>query len=246
MCNVCGCGNHQHNDHHHHSTKILEPGRSGGGLPEERMVDLQTRIQRKNDQYVQQVRAVLAAHGLKAFNFLSSPGSGKTTLLEETIKALTHKQRCGVIEGDQQTDRDAERIRAAGAHAVQINTGKGCHLDAHMVLHGLEHLMLDAIDLVFIENVGNLICPASFALGEDKNIVLLSVTEGEDKPLKYPDAFFAADLLLISKMDLAPYVDFDIDKAIDYAKRINPKLDIYPLSSKTKEGFDKWLDWVSG
>jgi hydrogenase nickel incorporation protein HypB len=209
-----------------------------------RRVRLETDILAKNDAYAQQNRARLAAQGVLALNLVSSPGAGKTTLLVKTIEALKARVPIAVIEGDQQTNFDAERIRATGAPAVQINTGKGCHLDAHMVGHALDKLPLAAGGALMIENVGNLVCPAAFDLGEAGKVVILSVTEGEDKPLKYPDMFRAARLMLINKIDLLPYVDFDIDKAIAYARRVNPLIEVMRVSAKTGEGFAEWLAWI--
>jgi hydrogenase nickel incorporation protein HypB len=209
-----------------------------------RRVRLETDILAKNDAYAQQNRARLAAQGVLALNLVSSPGAGKTTLLVKTIEALKARVPIAVIEGDQQTSFDAERIRATGAPAVQINTGKGCHLDAHMVGHALDKLPPAAGGALFIENVGNLVCPAAFDLGEAGKVVILSVTEGEDKPLKYPDMFRAARLMLINKIDLLPYVDFDIDKAIAYARRVNPLIEVMRVSAKTGEGFAEWLAWI--
>ena len=192
----------------------------------------------KNNAYRRaRTGAFFADHGIFALNFVSSPGSGKTTLLVRTIEALRGRIPVAVIEGDQQTSRDADRVRATGAPAVQINTGKGCHLDAHMVGGRSRELELADGSLLLIENVGNLVCPAAFDLGEAHKVVILSVTEGEDKPLKYPDMFHAADLLLINKIDLLPYVEFDVDAAIAYARRVRPDLAVMRVSATTGEGF---------
>jgi len=177
-------------------------------------------------------------------NLLSSPGSGKTTLLAQTISDLKESINMAVIEGDQQTANDAERIRATGVKAVQINTGKGCHLDAHMIAHALQKLQPQDDSLLFIENVGNLVCPASFDLGEAYKVVILSVTEGEDKPLKYPDMFHAADMLIINKIDLLPYLDFDLQQCINHARRVNPEIEILELSATKGEGLAQWYDWI--
>jgi hydrogenase nickel incorporation protein HypB len=181
-----------------------------------------------------------------ALNLVSSPGAGKTTLLVETVGALKASTPVAVIEGDQETANDAERIRATGVSAVQINTGRGCHLDAHMVGHALGDLTLSPGAVVFIENVGNLVCPAAFDLGEAAKVVILSVTEGDDKPLKYPDMFAAADLMILSKTDLLPHVDFDPEKALERARRINPRLECLRLSAKDGSGMASWLDWIAG
>ena len=232
MCITCGCDSELEPSSHSH---------------DHRTISLEEKILQKNDAIATENRTLFKNRQLQSFNLLSSPGSGKTTLLEKTLQALLPSTPCYVIEGDQQTDQDAVRIRATGAPAVQINTGKGCHLDAHQLSHAIEKLDLpDIPGYVFIENVGNLVCPASFDLGEDKKIVILSVTEGDDKPIKYPDMFNVADLMIINKIDLLPYVNFDIEKCITYAHRVNSQLEVIQLSSTTLEGFDQWLDWLLG
>ena len=183
-------------------------------------------------------------HGIFALNLVSSPGSGKTTLLVKTITALNGAQPLSVIEGDQQTDNDAARIRAAGAPAVQINTGKGCHLDAQMVGQAMQRLELDDDSLLLIENVGNLVCPSAFDLGEAHKAVIFSVTEGEDKPLKYPDMFRASSLMLLSKCDLLPHLDFDADLAVANARRVNPDIHVIRISATSGAGITDWLDWI--
>ena len=208
------------------------------------MVQIEQNILAKNNQYAHENRRYFSEHGLLALNLVSSPGSGKTTLLTETIMRLKDDISIAVIEGDQQTTRDAERIQATGVQALQINTGKGCHLDAHRVGHALETLNLADHSLLFIENVGNLVCPSAFDLGEAHKVVILSVTEGEDKPLKYPDMFHAADLMILNKIDLLPYLDFDLDQCIQYAKQVNPKIKILSLSAKTGAGMEAWLQWL--
>ena len=205
---------------------------------------LEQDILAKNNAYAAQNRERFAAQGVLALNLVSSPGSGKTTLLCKTIEALKGKLDLAVVEGDQQTSHDAERIRATGAPAVQINTGKGCHLDAHMVGHALEKLSLNKGNVLMIENVGNLVCPAAFDLGEAGKVVILSVTEGEDKPLKYPDMFRAARLMLVNKCDLLPYLQFDVEKAIAYARRVNPLIEVIRVSATTGEGMADWLAWI--
>jgi len=214
------------------------------GLSQSRMVQIEQDILGKNNAYAAQNRALLSARGIFAINLVSSPGSGKTTLLTRTIEALNGKTPVAVIEGDQQTSFDADRIRATGAPAIQINTGKGCHLDAHMVGHAMERLSLADHSLLLIENVGNLVCPASFDLGEAHKVAILSVTEGEDKPLKYPDMFHAADLMLLNKIDLLPYLDFDVAKCLEYARRVNPSIKVILTSATSGEGMDEWLDWL--
>ena len=196
-----------------------------------------------NDAYAAANRARLGALGAFALNLVSSPGSGKTTLLCRTIEALG-KQPLAVIEGDQQTSNDADRIRATGAKAVQVNTGKGCHLDGHMIGHALDHLDLPRGALLFIENVGNLVCPAAFDLGEDAKVAILSVTEGEDKPLKYPDMFTAARLALLNKVDLAPHCDADLRRYEANLQRVNPDIGVIPVSARTGEGIGDWIAWL--
>jgi hydrogenase nickel incorporation protein HypB len=175
---------------------------------------------------------------------MSSPGAGKTTLLVETIKALQGRIPIAVIEGDQQTEHDANRIRATGTPALQINTGKACHLDAHSIGHAVMELGLGDHSLLVIENVGNLVCPASFDLGEAHKVVVLSVTEGDDKPLKYPDMFHAADLMIINKTDLLPYVDFNVERCIQYARQVNPEIQVIELSTTKGDNFRAWTNWI--
>lgn len=209
------------------------------------MVRIERDILSRNNQYAEANRRYLAEHAILALNMVSSPGSGKTTLLIQTIRALQQTRPIFVIEGDQQTDQDAERIRATGVSALQINTGKGCHLDAQMIEQALHQLAPDEHSLLLIENVGNLVCPAAFDLGEAHKVVVLSVTEGEDKPLKYPDMFRAASLMLLNKCDLLPYLNFDPALAIQYARRVNPSLQIIQISATSGEGMPAWLDWIS-
>ena len=212
--------------------------------PLARMLQVEQDILAKNDALAAANRRFLGDHGVFALNLMSSPGSGKTTLLERTIREWAQRTPLAVIEGDQRTARDADRVRAAGAPAVQINTAKGCHLDAQMVAHALTHLDLADDSLLLIENVGNLVCPAAFDLGEAHKVVILSVTEGDDKPLKYPDMFYAADLLLINKIDLLPYVEFNVAAATDYAHRVRAKLEVILVSAQTGAGFTGWLAWL--
>ena len=215
------------------------------GLGAKRMVQIEQDILSKNNAYAAQNRQRLVGSGIFALNLVSSPGSGKTTLLVKTIEMLGDGQRVAVIEGDQQTSQDAERIRATGAQAVQINTGKGCHLDAHMVGHAMGKLELPEDSLLMIENVGNLVCPAAFDLGEAHKVVILSVTEGEDKPIKYPDMFRAAKLMLMNKCDLLPYVSFSVPRAIEFARRVNPAIEVIEVSATTGAGMDEWLEWIA-
>ena len=177
-------------------------------------------------------------------NLVSSPGSGKTTLLERTLTDLKEQYAFAVIEGDQQTTNDADRIHATGTKVTQINTGKGCHLDAHMVLHAMQGMKLQDHSVLFIENVGNLVCPAMFDLGEKERIVIISVTEGDDKPLKYPDMFNSSTLCIINKTDLLPYVPFNIEKAKANARKVNPSLSIIELSCTSGQGLNEWYDWI--
>ena len=228
-------------DHHHYG--IGAAGVSVPGLSQARLIEVETSILAKNDAIATANRRVLNALGVLALNLVSSPGSGKTTLLCKTIEALAGAP-LAVIEGDQQTSADADRIRATGARAIQINTGKGCHLDAQMVGHAIDDLRPRPGSYLFIENVGNLVCPAAFDLGEDAKVAILSVTEGEDKPLKYPDMFTAARLAVLNKLDLAPHCDADLDAYAANLRRVNPGIEIIALSARTGAGMDVWLDWL--
>jgi len=239
---------HEHG-HHHGADGTIDfgagPARAHApGLSQARMVEIERNILAKNDAYADGNRRAFFDRGVFALNLVSSPGSGKTSLLVETIKRLAGRLPVAVIEGDQQTTADAERIRATGAPAIQINTGKGCHLDAHMVGHAFEDLAVAAGGILFIENVGNLVCPAAFDLGEAHKVVILSVTEGEDKPLKYPDMFHAADLMLLNKTDLLPHLDFDVARTIENARRINPRIRVLQVSARDGSGLDGWIDWL--
>ena len=237
MCTTCGCGQADLTlDGRPHVHDAPRPGR--------RRVSLEQNLLARNDALAAANRQRLAEQGILALNLVSSPGSGKTTLLEQTILMLRGRLPVSVIEGDQQTSADADRIRATGAPALQINTGKGCHLDAHMVGHALDHLDPAAGSVVMIENVGNLVCPAAFDLGEACKVVILSVTEGEDKPLKYPDMFAAAGLMLLSKVDLLPHLRFDAEQCIAYDRRIRPDLQVLRVSAQTGEGLEAWIGWI--
>ncbi|WP_338331931.1 hydrogenase nickel incorporation protein HypB [Acetobacter sp. LMG 32666] len=216
------------------------------GLSQARMVEIERNILSKNDAYAATNRARFAQDGSLALNMLAGPGAGKTTLLVETLKTLAGTIPCSVIEGDQQTSHDAERIRATGTPAIQINTGKGCHLDAHMVGHAVEHLGMHMGGILFIENVGNLVCPAAFDLGEKRRVTLLSVTEGEDKPLKYPDIFEKADMVLLTKTDLLPHLDVKVDVLEANIKRVAPQAQILHVSTRNGQGMPQWLDWLKG
>ncbi|WP_315900603.1 hydrogenase nickel incorporation protein HypB [Halomonas sp. DP8Y7-1] len=214
------------------------------GLSQRRLIEIETDVLSRNNRIADSVRQQLEAKGVLSLNLVSSPGSGKTTLLVETIRRLG-PDGLAVIEGDQQTANDAQRIRETGVPALQVNTGKGCHLDASMIERALPRVMPAELGLLFIENVGNLVCPSGFDLGEDAKVVILSLTEGEDKPLKYPHMFAAASLMLLSKMDLAPHVDVDIEACEAYARQINPDIEIIRLSARSGEGMDRWLQWIA-
>jgi hydrogenase nickel incorporation protein HypB len=230
MCDTCGCQLH---DHHQHDTKVVEVNRS---------------LLEANQKQAHSNRHHIESMGALAINMISSPGSGKTTLLERTIEALKDTVKIGVIEGDIETERDADRIRAKGVPAVQLTTGGACHLDAPMVhggLHVLEHFGKgQGFDLIFIENVGNLVCPATFDLGEHRRVILLSVPEGSDKPAKYPTTFRGADLVLITKVDLLPHFDFSVEEAHKETLTLKPGVPIIELSATTGEGFDRWIDYL--
>lgn len=245
MCKDCGCSitdnnlhehKHEHNhEHHHHTNPAIE---------DKKTVEVITKILDANDKQAESNRKHFDKYGILAVNLMSSPGAGKTTLLEKTIEILRDETRIGVIEGDLETNRDAERIKAKGVPAYQITTGQACHLDAFMVHDGIHHMPLEELDIVFVENVGNLVCPASYDIGTHINVVLLSIPEGDDKPGKYPVMFKSADLMLITKIDLLPYFDFDVKKAIEEARALNPKMDVIQISTKTGEGLDKWINYL--
>lgn len=274
MCVVCGCAevdhDHGHDQDHAHGHGHVHPPRadlhfgagaarvSVPGLSQERTIRLEADILGENNRVAARNRSHFAAHRVNALNLLSSPGSGKTTLLCATIDALRARHPAmdiSVIEGDQQTSFDAERIRATGVPAIQVNTGKGCHLDAPMIeqafaqlhhhAHGHSHSHAHERSLLFIENVGNLVCPALWDLGEAAKVVLLSVTEGEDKPLKYPDMFAAAQLMVLTKTDLLPHLRFDVARCIEGARRVNPAIEVIQLSATSGEGMAAWLDWLA-
>ena len=235
---------HEHPHAHSHQHSYAPAHSHAPGISTKRMVQIEQDILSKNNAYAAENRQRLAERGIFTLNLVSSPGSGKTTLLCKTIEMLKGKELVTVIEGDQQTSQDAERIRATGAPAIQINTGKGCHLDAHMVGHAMGKLELPEGSLLMIENVGNLVCPAAFDLGEAHKVVILSVTEGEDKPIKYPDMFRAATLMLMNKCDLLPYLTFSVPKAIEFARRVNPAIEVIEVSATSGQGMDDWLAWL--
>jgi hydrogenase nickel incorporation protein HypB len=254
MCATCGCGEDEVR------LTTVGPGREPPAHPHDHphphdhtrphahdrthTLELEVAVLARNDERAAANRRWLADHGVTALNVMSSPGAGKTTLLERTIGEIG--RAVTVIEGDQETLFDAERIRAAGARAVQVNTGAGCHLDAEMVARALEDLRPGRGSVLFIENVGNLVCPALFDLGELRKVVVISVTEGDDKPLKYPHMFAAADLVLVNKTDLLPYVDFDLDRLSADANKLRPGVDVLPVSAKSGENLDAWYAWLDG
>lgn len=241
MCSTCGCASGElriegvSSEHSHHTDLPFAP---------RRLVDIEMDVLAKNNHIAAHNRAHFAGTSVLALNLVSSPGSGKTTLLTHTLTLLAGRVSCAVIEGDQQTTNDADRIRATGVPAIQVNTGKGCHLDAQMVHDAVHHLAPKNNSLLFIENVGNLVCPASFDLGERHKVAVLSVTEGEDKPLKYPHMFAASSLMILNKIDLLPYVSFDVDSCIANARQVNPQIEVIQLSATTGEGMDQWLAWL--
>lgn len=241
MCATCGCGDD--------TTTITVAGDDHPRVhehdhPHTETITLEQKVLAKNDLIAAHNRQSLAERGILALNMTSSPGAGKTTLLERTVRGLGGDLPVAVIEGDQETLLDAERIQAAGARAVQVNTGAGCHLDADMVHRALHALNPEPKSVLFIENVGNLVCPALFDLGEHSKIVVISVTEGQDKPLKYPHMFAAAGLVLINKIDLVPYVNFDLETCYGYARSVNPGVEILPISATSGDGLDAWYDWI--
>jgi hydrogenase nickel incorporation protein HypB len=235
---------HAHGHSHAHVHAHDHPLDAAAGAGVTRLVSVERDILEKNDAIAAENRHDLQATKTLALNLVSSPGSGKTALLVETLKWIGDKYPVAVIEGDQETTADADRIRATGAPAIQINTGKGCHLDADMVRTAMSRLGTPANGALFIENVGNLVCPAGFDLGEAHKVVIVSVTEGEDKPLKYSGMFAASALMVVTKTDLLPHLDIDIDRLIDNARRINPTIGVLKLSAKTGEGMDRWLHWL--
>lgn len=236
MCDECGCGQLEssHGHAHDHASEV-------------RVLEIRRDVRAANDALAARNRDWLRERGAVAVNLISSPGAGKTTLLERTLQELQSGERpLAVVEGDQQTDNDARRIAATGVAVVQINTGASCHLNAHQVGHALQDLDPPAGTLVFVENVGNLICPAGFDLGQTADVTVLSVAEGDDKPEKYPEAFHKADAMVLSKIDLLPHLDFDADRAERFARALNPDLPSFRLSAKTGEGLQRWLDWLAG
>ena len=246
MCITCGCSgdghhlhgheghDHDHSADHHHEHHDQDS----------RVITLEQDILHKNQLLAERNRGFFEARGITALNLVSSPGSGKTSILERTLTDLYPAQPCAVIEGDQQTSCDADRIKATGAPVVQINTGKGCHLDAEMVHAAVKHVKPAQDSLLFIENVGNLVCPAMFDLGESARVIIISVTEGDDKSLKYPDMFHSANICLINKIDLLPYVNFNVDKMIGYARQVSHIDRFIQVSATTGQGMEEWYAWL--
>lgn len=261
MCGTCGCGNpngplitevlddnkhihhhghdhgHEHDhthghDHHHHTPE----GKT--------LIELEKDVLQQNQLFAERNRGYFTAKNMVALNMVSSPGSGKTSILEKTLEAINKDIGCYVIEGDQQTLNDAQRIRATNTPVMQVNTGQGCHLESDMVHRALTQLNPQSDSILFIENVGNLVCPAMFDLGETDRIVIMSVTEGDDKPIKYPDAFRHASVCIINKTDLLPYVNFDVNKSKNYALQVNPRLRFFEMSATTGEGLEEWTSWI--
>ena len=243
MCATCGCdsnastsiqqiGEHHHHDHSHSHSQ------------NKTTIAVEKDVLHENNLLAQRNRGYFDAKNILALNLVSSPGSGKTSLLEKTLTDLRDQFSFYVIEGDQQTTRDADRIHATGTKVSQINTGKGCHLDAHMIFHAVQGMKPKENSILFIENVGNLVCPAMFDLGEKERVVIISVTEGDDKPIKYPDMFHTSTLCIINKIDLLPYVPFSMEKVKDYAKQVNPNLEFIELSCTTGQGLQNWYEWI--
>ena len=248
MCITCGCGTssgHQHGHEHEHRHDDSHPHtHDHAEAHASRRISIEEDLLAKNNRLAAFNRALFEEKGILVLNLVSSPGSGKTSLLERTLRDLSGRYRCAVIEGDQQTDNDARRIAATGVPVRQINTGAGCHLDAHMVMHASEAFDLDNLDILFIENVGNLVCPAAFDLGEAHKVVVLSVTEGEDKPLKYPQMFHNSGLMVLNKIDLLPHLNFDVAQCKEYAARVSHDLAILEVSATTGQGLDGWYAWL--
>jgi len=243
MCATCGCdsnastsiqqiGEHHHHDHSHSHSQ------------NKTMIAVEKDVLHENNLLAQRNRGYFDAKNILALNLVSSPGSGKTSLLEKTLTDLRDQFSFYVIEGDQQTTRDADRIHATGTKVSQINTGKGCHLDAHMIFHAVQGMKPKENSILLIENVGNLVCPAMFDLGEKERVVIISVTEGDDKPIKYPDMFHTSTLCIINKIDLLPYVPFSMEKVKDYAKQVNPNLEFIELSCTNGQGLQNWYEWI--
>ena len=270
MCDTCGCettGNkitftvpgkedkhthsHTHGDEEHHHEHSHDNSWHHEHIHDHshkqshrKSIPVEVDILSKNNLLAERNRGYFEAKKIKALNLMSSPGSGKTTLLEKTIKLVLNDLAVAVVEGDQQTLNDAKRIQDSGAPVIQVNTGNGCHLDSDMINRAVKELEPKDNSVLFIENVGNLVCPSLFDLGESARVVIISTTEGEDKPIKYPTMFANAQLCIINKTDLLPYLDFDMDKCKAYALQVNSKLEFIELSAKTEEGMEAWIDWI--
>jgi len=242
MCTTCGCGAHHHHDSDHEHEHHHDHHHSHD---ENRIIAVEQDILQRNNLLAERNRGYFEAKNIFCLNFMSSPGSGKTTLLEETIRQLKNRKPVYVIEGDQQTSNDADRIAALGVPVFQVNTGTGCHLEASMINHALKHLNPEADSLLFIENVGNLVCPALFDLGEAEKVVIVSTTEGDDKPLKYPHIFTEAGVCIINKTDLAPYLNTNIDTLRENCRKVNPQLRIFEMSALKNTGMEEWCEWLA-
>lgn len=249
MCRTCGCSDgvgqptshaHDHTVDHDRAPGHVHASQSATAV----VLSLEQRVLERNDRLAAETRRWLGARGVLALNLMSGPGAGKTTLLERTLRDIGGELGISVIEGDQATDHDADRIRSAGGRAVQVNTGAGCHLDAAMVARALVELGPAEGSVVVIENVGNLVCPALFDLGENAKVVVTSVTDGDDKPLKYPHMFRAGDVLLVNKIDLLPYVRFDRDRCLTFAREMNPRICTFEVSATRGDGLDAWYGWL--
>lgn len=250
MCTTCGCDpkdnhpdhhhDHEHNHDHHHKHSPQQAGEA-----KRTTILIEEDILAKNSRLAALNRSLFKDKGVFVLNLVSSPGSGKTSLLEYTLRQQSDRINFAVIEGDQQTDNDARRIAATGVAVKQINTGSGCHLDAHMVAHASETFDLEHLDILMIENVGNLVCPAAFDLGEHHKVVILSVTEGEDKPLKYPQMFRNSTIMLLNKIDLLPHLDFDVEKCKENARNVSPGITIFEVSARSGEGMEQWYQWLT-
>ncbi len=251
MCGVCGCGNEngkatitKPNQHHHHDHSHEHHHEHDQSHHHKSVIDLERDILQQNNVEAARNRGYFEAKNIVALNLVSSPGSGKTAILERTLKDLKSDQDFYVIEGDQQTMNDANRIDALDIPVVQVNTGKGCHLESDMIYDAVKRLKPKEDSILMIENVGNLVCPSMFDLGENKRVVIISITEGEDKPIKYPDMFHTADICIINKIDLLPHLNFDLEKLKDYALQVNHHLEFFEVSATTGQGMEKWYDWL--
>ena len=257
MCGICGCGdennvkysipgntNENHDEVHKHDHSHVHHQGHSHDHTHSHEIQLEIDVLASNNKLAERNRGYFEALNIKVLNLVSSPGSGKTSLLERTIKEIGNEINFYIVEGDQQTTNDADRIASAGAPVIQVNTGNGCHLDAAMINTAVKQLKPENNSVLMIENVGNLVCPSMFDLGESNRVVIISTTEGEDKPIKYPPMFESSQLCIINKTDLLPYLDFDIEKLKEYAMRVNPHLELIEVSAKTGEGMDLWYEWL--